>query len=120
LYLVHWPQDEPTWMWPGMERAHERGFARSIGVSNFDAAELDAVLAQAGVRPAVNQVQFSPFKHRRALLEACAQRGVVLEAYSPLTTGRNLVDERLAQIAERNARTPAQVLLRWAVQRGIP
>jgi diketogulonate reductase-like aldo/keto reductase len=120
LYLIHWPQGGPTWAWPGMERAHERGLARSIGVSNFDVGELDAVLAQAGVPPVVDQVQFSPFKYRRALLEACAQRDVVLEAYSPLTTGRNLGDRRLAQIAERAGRTPAQVLLRWAVQRGIP
>ncbi len=120
LYLIHWPQGGPTWAWPGMERAHERGLARSIGVSNFDVAELDAVLARATVAPVVDQVQFSPFKYRRALLEACAQRDLVLEAYSPLTTGRNLADERLAQIAERNGRTPAQVLLRWAVQRGIP
>jgi diketogulonate reductase-like aldo/keto reductase len=120
LYLVHWPQGGPTWAWPGMERTHERGFARSIGVSNFDAAELDAVLALASVPPVVNQVQFSPFKYRRALLEACEQRDMVLEAYSPLTTGRNLGDAHLVQIAERNGRTPAQVLLRWAVQRGIP
>jgi 2,5-diketo-D-gluconate reductase A len=103
-----------------MERAHARGFARSIGVSNFDAAELDAVLAVAGVPPAVNQVQFNPFKYRRALLEACEQRDVVLEAYSPLTTGRNLGHPRLAEIAQRHGRTPAQVMLRWAVQRGIP
>jgi diketogulonate reductase-like aldo/keto reductase len=120
LYLIHWPQGGPTWAWPGMERAHERGLARSIGVSNFDVVELDAVLAQAGVPPVVDQVQFSAFKYRRALLEACVQRDVVLEAYSPLTTGRNLGDPRLAQIAERVGRTPAQVLLRWAVQRGIP
>jgi 2,5-diketo-D-gluconate reductase A len=120
LYIVHWPQGGPTWAWPGMERAHERGLARSIGVSNFDAAELDAVLARASVPPVVDQVQFSAFKYRRALLEACAQRDMVLEAYSPLTTGRNLGDERLVKIAERNGRTPAQVLLRWAVQRGIP
>jgi len=120
LYLIHWPQGGPTWAWPGMERAHEQGLARSIGVSNFSVEELDAVLAQAGVPPVVNQVQFNPYKYRRALLEACAQRDVVLEAYSPLTTGRNLGDERIAQIAERNGRTPAQVLLRWAVQRGIP
>jgi diketogulonate reductase-like aldo/keto reductase len=120
LYLIHWPQGGPTWAWPGMERAYERGLARSIAVSNFDVAELDAVLAQADVPPVVDQVQFSPFKYRRALLEACAQRDVVLEAYSPLTTGRNLGDKRLAQIAERVGRTPAQVLLRWAVQRGIP
>jgi diketogulonate reductase-like aldo/keto reductase len=120
LYLVHWPQGGPTWAWPGMECAHERGFARSIGVSNFDVAELDAVLAQASVPPVVNQVQFSPFKYRHGLLDACEQRDIVLEAYSPLTTGRNLGDARLVQIAERNGRTPAQVLLRWAVQRGIP
>jgi 2,5-diketo-D-gluconate reductase A len=120
LYLVHWPKGGPTWAWPGMERAHARGFARSIGVSNFDAAELDAVLAVAGVPPAVNQVQFNPFKYRRALLEACEQRDVVLEAYSPLTTGRNLGHPRLAEIARRHGRTPAQVMLRWAVQRGIP
>jgi diketogulonate reductase-like aldo/keto reductase len=120
LYLIHWPGGGPTWAWPGMERAHERGLARSIGVSNFDADELDSVLAEARVPPVVNQVQFSPFKYRRVLLEACAQRDVVLEAYSPLTTGRNLGDDRLAQIAERNGRTPAQVVLRWAVQRGIP
>jgi diketogulonate reductase-like aldo/keto reductase len=120
LYLVHWPQCGPTWAWPGMERAQQRGLARSIGVSNFEAAELDALLAQAQVRPVVNQVQFSPFKYRRALLEACTARDIVLEAYSPLTTGRSLDDPRLAEIAERNGRTPAQVMLRWAVQRGIP
>ena len=120
LYLVHWPGRGPTWAWPGMERAHQRGLTRSIGVSNFDAAELDAVLGQAQVRPVVDQIQLSAFKHRRALLEACAARDVVPEAYSPLTTGRSLDDPRLAQVAERNDRTPAQVLLRWAVQRGIP
>jgi diketogulonate reductase-like aldo/keto reductase len=120
LYLIHWPRGGPTWAWPGMERARERGLARSIGVSNFDAGELDAVLEQTSVPPAVDQVQFSAFKYRRALLEACVERGVVLEAYSPLTTGANLGDRRLAEIAERSGRTPAQVLLRWAVQRGIP
>jgi diketogulonate reductase-like aldo/keto reductase len=105
---------------PGMERAHERGHARSIGVSNFDVDELAAVIAAADVRPVVNQLQFNPFKYRRALLEACQERGVTLEAYSPLTTGRQLGDSRVAEVARRNDRTPAQVLLRWCVQRGIP
>jgi diketogulonate reductase-like aldo/keto reductase len=119
LYIIHWPQGGPTWAWPGMERAHERSHARSIGVSNFDVDELGAVAA-ADVQPVVNQVQFSPFKYRRALLEACEERGVTLEAYSPLTTGRQLGDSRVAEVARRNDRTPAQVLLRWCVQRGIP
>jgi 2,5-diketo-D-gluconate reductase A len=120
LYIVHWPQGGPTWTWPGMERAHERGLAGSIGVSNFDVAQLDAVIAEAAVPPIVDQVQFSPFKYRRALLEACEQRGVALEAYSPLTTGASLDDPRLAAVGRRHERTPAQVLLRWCVQRGIP
>src|SRR5689334_23298229 len=120
LYLIHWPQGGPTWAWPGMERAREQGYARSIGVSNFDVEELDAVLAEATVPPAVNQIQFSPFTYRRGLLDACGAHEVVLEAYSPLTTGRKLRDPRVAEIAARAGRTPAQVLLRWAVQRGIP
>ncbi len=119
LYIIHWPQGGPTWAWPGMERAHERGYARSIGVSNFSVAELDELLSVAETRPVVNQVQFNPFAYRRKLLEACEERGVALEAYSPLGTGRHLSDGRVRQIAERVGRTPAQVLLRWCVQRDL-
>ena len=119
LYLVHWPQGEPTWAWPGMERAHERGYARSIGVSNYGVSELDELLSVAEIPPVVNQVQFSPFEFRRKLLEACEARKVALEAYSPLGTGRYLSDKRVRQIAERVGRTPAQVLLRWSVQRDL-
>jgi len=120
LYLVHWPQGGPTRAWAGMERAARHGLAKAIGVSNFAADDLDAVLADADIAPAVNQVQFSPFQFRRALLDACRRRGVVLEAYSPLTHGRNLAHPTVAGIASRLHRTPPQVLLRWAVQRGIP
>jgi diketogulonate reductase-like aldo/keto reductase len=119
LYIVHWPQGGPTWAWPGMERAQERGYARSIGVSNYGVSELDELLSVAEIPPVVNQVQFSPFKYRRKLLEACEERNVTLEAYSPLGTGRHLSDERVRQIAERAGRTPAQVLLRWCVQRDL-
>src|ERR1035438_8227803 len=58
LYIVHWPQGGPTWAWPGMERARELGYARSIGVSNFSVAELDELAATASIAPTVNQVQF--------------------------------------------------------------
>jgi diketogulonate reductase-like aldo/keto reductase len=119
LYIIHWPQGGPTWAWPGMERARERGYARSIGVSNYSAGELDELLSVAATPPVVNQVQFSPFKDRRTLLEASERRGVAVEAYSPLGTGRHLSDERVRQIAERVGRTPAQVLLRWCVQRDL-
>src|SRR5580692_7260293 len=71
LYIIHWPQGGPTWAWPGMERARELGYARSIGVSNFNVGDLRQLLATATVPPAVNQVQFSPFEYRKALLESC-------------------------------------------------
>ena len=117
LYIIHWPQKGATWAWPGMEAARERGHARSIGVSNFSIEQLDEVIAVASSPPVVNQVQFSPFEYRRALLEGCEARDVALEAYSPLGTGRHLSDATVAKIAQRLDRTPAQVLLRWCIQR---
>jgi diketogulonate reductase-like aldo/keto reductase len=119
LYIIHWPQGGPTWAWEGMQRAHERGYARSIGVSNFSLAEIDELLGVADLPPVVNQVQFSPFEFRRGLLEGCDDRGIALEAYSPLGTGRHLGDRRVAEVAERVGRTPAQVLIRWALERNL-
>jgi diketogulonate reductase-like aldo/keto reductase len=117
LYIIHWPQGGPTWAWPGMEAARDRGYARSIGVSNFSADELGQVMAVATSPPVVDQVQFSPFEYRRGLLEACEARAVAIEAYSPLGTGQYLSGPEVAQVAERLGRTPAQVLLRWGLQR---
>jgi diketogulonate reductase-like aldo/keto reductase len=119
LYIIHWPRGGPTWAWPGMERAHDGGYARSIGVSNYSVSELDALMSVAETPPVVNQVQISPFKYRRTLLEACEERNVTLEAYSPLGIGRYLTDERVRHIAVRAGRTPAQILLRWCVQRDL-
>ena len=93
LYLVHWPQGGATRAWPGMQRAQELGYARSIGVSNFGVRELDQVLAAATVPPVVDQVQFSPFEYRRALLKGAQQGNIVAEAYSPLGTGDHLSNQ---------------------------
>jgi diketogulonate reductase-like aldo/keto reductase len=119
LYIIHWPEGGPTWAWPGMEGAQQAGLARSIGVSNFSSAELVELLGIAEVRPVVNQVQFSPFEYRRGLLEACEELGVALEAYSTLGTGRYLGDPGVAEIAQGHGRTPAQVLLRWCIERDV-
>jgi diketogulonate reductase-like aldo/keto reductase len=120
LYVVHWPQGGPTWAWPGMERAQELGYARSIGVSNFGVGELKQVLATASIAPLVNQVQFSPYEYRKGLLDACRGNGNVLEAYSPLGHGRRVGSETATRIAQRLGRTPAQVLLRWCIERDVP
>lgn len=119
LYIVHWPEGGPTWAWDGMQRAQERGYARSIGVSNFSVAQLQEVLAVAETPPAVNQIQFSPFEYRSALLSFCEAHNVTVEAYSPLGTGRHLGDRTVAAIADRLGRTPAQVLIRWCLQRHL-
>jgi 2,5-diketo-D-gluconate reductase A len=120
LYIIHWPKGGPTWAWPGMERAYELGYARSIGVSNFDVSELQQLRATVSIAPVVNQVQFSPYEYRKGLLDACRENGIALEAYSPLGHGRHLASETVARIAQRLGRTPAQVLLRWCIERDVP
>lgn len=120
LYIVHWPAGGPLRAWPGMERSKELGYTRSIGVSNFDVREIDALRQAAEQQPVVNQVLFNPFAYRKKLLEACTADDIVLEAYSPLGTGRHLNDQTVAQIAKAHGRTPAQVLLRWGIQHDVP
>lgn len=118
LYLIHWPL--PLWntrQWRQLESLAERGLARAIGVSNFGVRRLETLIRGAGRAPAVNQVQFSPFRYRRRLLQYCLEQGIVFEAYSPLERGRGLSHPTIAAVAERLGRTPAQVMLRWAIQR---
>lgn len=119
LYLVHTPRGGPRRAWSGMEASFERGMTRSIGVSNFGVADLERLLPVAGVRPAVDQVQFSPFAYRRQLLEECRSQGIEVTAYSPLTHGEELDDPTVAEVAKRHGRTAAQVLLRWAIERAV-
>ena len=88
--------------------------------SHFHDNQLEAVVTAGTIPPAVDQVQFSPRRFRRALLDACWRRNVAAEAYSPLGTGRNLSDATVDRVAQRVGRTPAQVLLRWCLQRGLP
>jgi diketogulonate reductase-like aldo/keto reductase len=119
LYLVHYPKGGPTWAWPGMEAAHTAGLARAVGVSNFGTADLADLRKVARVLPAVNQVQLSPFEYRRGLIDTFEAAGVVVQSYSPLGTGRHLSDPTVAGIAGRYQRSPAQVLIRWAIQKNL-
>ena len=119
LYIIHWPQGGPTWAWPGMERARALGHTRSIGVSNFSVDELERLMSEATQPPVLDQVQFSPFEHRRALAEAAKRAGLAIEAYSPLGTGRHLRNATVNRLAQRIGRTPAQVLLRWCLQHDL-
>jgi methylglyoxal/glyoxal reductase len=119
LYLIHWPGNARDQSWQALQRIAADGRARAIGVSNYRVDHLEHLLSWAEVVPAVNQVEFSPFLYQRELLDYCNAKGIRLEAYSPLTRGRRFGDASLQAIARRLGRTPAQVLIRWALQHGL-
>ncbi len=117
LYLIHWPLPLlSARLWRQLESLQERGLAREIGVSNFGRDRLETLMRGASRVPAVDQVQFSPFRFRRRLLDFCLEQGIVFEAYSPLERGQGLDDPAITAVAGRVGRTPAQVMLRWAIQ----
>jgi diketogulonate reductase-like aldo/keto reductase len=120
LYLIHWPVPRKRLdSWRALERLHEEKRARAIGVSNFMKPHLEELLAQAKVVPAANQIELSPFLQRRETVALCKARGIVVEAYSPLTRGARLGHPVLVDVARKVKRSPAQVLLRWGVQHGV-
>jgi diketogulonate reductase-like aldo/keto reductase len=121
LYLLHWPHELRVESWRVLEALHGERLAREIGVSNFLVRHLDELLAHASVPPAVNQIELSPFLYasREDTLRRCAEHGIVVEAYSPLTKGRRLDDSTVTAVAAELGRTSAQVLIRWSLQKGF-
>ena len=120
LYLIHWPvAGKRLDSWRALERVFGERRARAIGVSNYLVPHLEELLASAHVPPAANQIELSPFLQRRDTVALCRARGIVIEAYSPLTRGQRLGDPAIGAIAREVGRTPAQVLLRWGIQHGF-
>jgi len=120
LYLLHWPvAGRRLDSWRALERLHAEGRARAIGVSNFLVPHLEELLGVAKVVPAVDQIEISPFLQQRETRAFCAQHRIVVEAYSPLTHGHRLNHSVVVAAAQRAGRSPAQVLLRWAIQHGL-
>ena len=122
LYLIHWPvpaKDAYVDSWKAFEKIYAEGRARAIGVSNFEPHHLERLLSETGVVPAVDQVELHPYLQQRPLREALARHQVVAEAYSPLSSGGDVLrDPVVAAIAEAHGKTPAQVVLRWHVEQG--
>lgn len=120
LYLIHWPVKQTRLKtWEAMVTLLERGDCRAIGVSNFNAEHLAELIESSHVTPAVNQVEFSPFLYQRELLRFCRDNSVRLEAYSPLTQGKKLKHPLLASLAEKYGKSPAQILIRWSLDRDL-
>uniref|UniRef100_A0A3B3CBE9 Zgc:110366 n=1 Tax=Oryzias melastigma TaxID=30732 RepID=A0A3B3CBE9_ORYME len=95
------------------------GVCRSIGVSNFLINHLEQLKEDCSVIPHVNQVEYHPYQQPTALMEYCAEKGIVFEGYSPLAKGQILSDPTVCQIAHKNRRTPAQICIRWSIQNGV-
>ena len=144
LYLIHYPVRERRQSWRALETLRAQKKALSIGVSNFTIRHLTELLDETATVPAINQVEFHPYLYQRDLLDFCAGKGIVVEAYSPLTKGARLNDPKLvavvkkysnagAQPAAPRSRLPlidrfshrpevkstAQILIRWALQHGL-
>ncbi|MDO7907543.1 aldo/keto reductase [Paenibacillus sp. JX-17] len=120
LYLIHWPgKDKYIETWKAFERLYEEGSVRAIGVSNFHVHHLQNLLGNSNVVPAVNQVELHPRLAQRELYEFCREQGIQLEAWSPLAQGQLLENEVIAGIASKYGKSPAQIILRWDIQKEI-
>ncbi len=121
LFLVHWPLptvSDYVETWKAMEEIYASGKARAVGVSNFQTTHLNRLAAECTVVPAVNQIEVHPYLTNEAVRGYNREHGIATEAWSPIAQGGVLDDPAIVTIAERVGRTPAQVTLRWHVQRG--
>ena len=120
LYLIHWPVPGLRLeSWRALERIHQEGRARAIGVSNYMVTHLEELAARARIMPAVNQIEVSPFFQQREVRAWCQAHQVAVEAYSPLTKAVRLHDPVFSELARRSGRSAAQVMLRWGLQHAM-
>ncbi|NHN59048.1 aldo/keto reductase [Halorussus rarus] len=121
LYLIHWPNPAISLRetLDAMATLRDRGLVRNVGVSNFSAYQLSAARHVSDVPIAVNQIEFHPWFQRPDLVDYCRETDVVVEAAAPLARTEVLGDDTVQELAEQYDRTPAQIVLKWAVEQGI-
>ena len=123
LFLIHWPlpmlyEGDFVTTWKTLEEFRQDGRARSIGVSNFQVEHLERLAAETDTVPAVNQIELHPYLLNHEVRAYDEEHGIATEAWSPIAKGQVLDDPVVTEIADRVGRTPAQVVLRWHIQRG--
>ncbi|MGA2320280.1 MAG: aldo/keto reductase [Solirubrobacteraceae bacterium] len=121
LYLIHWPvpaHDRYVETWRAFIELQSEGLVRAIGVSNFQPAHIERLVAETGVTPSINQVELHPYFQQVGLRREHEERGIVTEAWSPLAQGQVLDDPAIVRIAEAHGKTPGQVVIRWHLQLG--
>lgn len=120
MYLIHWPvKNKRKETWKAIEFLYENKMVKNIGVANYLMPFLLELETYANIIPSANQMEFSPFLFMQEELNYCKQHQIILQAYTPLLRGQKFNDLRLQKLAEKYQKTPAQIILRWAVQQGI-
>ncbi|WP_042349221.1 aldo/keto reductase [Bacillus massiliigorillae] len=120
LYLIHWPvADKYNDTWRALEKIYRDGKARAIGVCNFHVHHLENLLEEAEIVPMVNQIELHPLLSQLEIREYCEAKGIKVEAYSPLGSGKLLKHPTLQTIASKHNKTIAQIILRWDLQQSI-
>lgn len=129
LYLIHWPANAKQFgdkadainvdTWRAMERLVEEKMVRTIGLSNFYTSHMAPVLAAANIAPAVDQIEYHPGLLQEDTVAACREKGILVEAWSPLGRARLLDNPVILDIASRHGKSAAQVILRWVIQNGV-
>jgi len=120
LYLLHWPvEGHFVSAWQALEELYEAGKVRAIGVSNFMPEHLETLLATARIKPMINQIEHHPYLQQRKTVAICREHQIVVEAWSPLMQGHMNQDTMITELAEKYHKSPAQVILRWALQKDV-
>ena len=119
LYLIHSPHNSMARLefWKALEDLQKEGRIKSIGVSNYGIHHIQEILDEGLTPPAVNQVEIHPFLRRDALVEFCKEKNILIEAYSPLAKAMKMDDKTLLKVAKKYQKSPAQVLIRWSLQK---
>jgi diketogulonate reductase-like aldo/keto reductase len=119
LYLIHWPEKgSQLAIWRALEKIQKEGRSRSIGVSNFAPKHLKELLIKDSQRPVVNQVELSPYLQQETIYSFCRKENIHLTGYCPLSRGERFADPKLCQLANEIHKSAAQLMIRWALQRG--
>lgn len=121
LYLVHWPGIDTNHVdvYKALEKVYQDGRVRSIGVSNFHVHHLENLLKETSVVPVINQIEFHPHLTQEEVRAFCKEKGIQVEAWSPLMNGSLLEESLIQQLASKYGKTPAQIVLRYDVQHGV-
>ena len=127
-YLMHWPASKAVhenWaeindkVWTQMERLVTKGKVKYIGVSNFKVNQLQRLIENSRIRPFVNQIEFHPGFMQQEIVDYCKKNDIVVQAWSPLHSGRAIKKKQIIEIADKYSKTPAQIVLKWCIQNGV-